>query len=63
MPSRTTLCMPSRRLPEPQGNAGWLVWQHDHLPALIDWNDPVLKHGLQQRIKFVRLVRRLVLAC
>jgi hypothetical protein len=50
--------MPSRRLPEPQGNAGWLVWQHDHLPALIDWNDPVLKHGLQQRIKFVRLVRR-----
>jgi hypothetical protein len=36
----------------------WLVWQHDHLPALIDWNDPVLKHGLQQRIKFVRLVRR-----
>jgi len=37
-----------------EGNAGWLVWQHDHLPALIDWNDPVLKHGLEQRIKFVR---------
>jgi transposase len=41
-----------------EGNAGWLVWQGEELPALIDWNDPVLKHGLSQRIKFVRLVRR-----
>ncbi len=41
-----------------EGNAGWLVWQRDHLPALIDWNDPVVKHGLSQRIKYVRLVRR-----
>ncbi len=24
-----------------EGNAGWLVWQQDRLPALIDWHDPV----------------------
>jgi Helix-turn-helix domain len=41
-----------------EGNAGWLVWHEDHLTALIDWNDPVVKHGLSQRIKYVRLVRR-----
>lgn len=41
-----------------EGNAGWLVWQQDRLPALIDWNDPVVKHGLDHRIKYVRLVRR-----
>jgi transposase len=41
-----------------EGSVGWLVWQHDRLPALIDWNDPVLKHGLSQRIKYVRLLRR-----
>jgi transposase len=41
-----------------EGNAGWLVWNDDHLSALIDWNDPLLKHGLSQRIKYVRLVRR-----
>ena len=41
-----------------EGHAGWLVWQHDRLPALIDWDDPVVKHGLDQRIKYVRLVRR-----
>lgn len=40
------------------GNAGWLVWGKDRLPALIDWNDPVVKHGLAHRIKYVRLVRR-----
>ena len=41
-----------------EGNAGWLVWQHEYLPAIIDWSDPVLTHGLSQRIKYVRLVRR-----
>ena len=41
-----------------EGNAGWLVWQHEYLPAIIDWNDPVLRYGLSQRIKYVRLVRR-----
>ena len=42
----------------PQGNAGYLLWQQDRLPALIDWNDPVVKHGLDHRIKYVRLIRR-----
>jgi Putative transposase DNA-binding domain len=37
---------------------GWLVWGKDHLAALIEWNDPVVKHGLGQRIKFARLIRR-----
>ena len=41
-----------------EGNAGWLIWQQDHLPALIDWHDPVVKHGLEQHIKYVRLIRR-----
>jgi hypothetical protein len=41
-----------------EGHAGWLVWQQDRLAALIDWDDPVVKHGLDQRIKYVRLVRR-----
>lgn len=41
-----------------EGHAGYLVWQQDHLPAMIDWNDPVVKHGLDSRIKYVRLIRR-----
>ncbi len=70
MASRNTLCMPSRRLPEPPGLQTTLIatprknWRHAPIkrccgsvsgrPALIDWNDPRLKHGLEQRIKFVR---------
>jgi hypothetical protein len=34
-----------------EGNAGYLVWQDDRLPALIDWEDPVVTYGLAQRIK------------
>ena len=41
-----------------KGNQGFLIWQHDHLPALIDWNDPVVKHGLDQRVKYARLLQR-----
>ena len=41
-----------------EGHAGWLVWQEDRLPALIDWTDPIVKHGLSHRIKYVRLLRR-----
>jgi hypothetical protein len=41
-----------------EGNQGWLVWGKDHIPALIEWNDPVVKHGLDHRIKYARLVRR-----
>ena len=43
-----------------EGNQGWLVWGKDRLPALIDWNDPVVKHGLDHRIKYARLIRRKV---
>ena len=41
-----------------EGHAGYLVWHDDHIPAIIDWNDPVVKHGLDHRIKYARLVRR-----
>ena len=41
-----------------EGHQGFLIWQHDQLPALIDWDDPVVKHGLDQRIKYARLVQR-----
>jgi hypothetical protein len=41
-----------------EGNSGWLLWNDDHIPALIDWNDPVIKHGLAHRIKYARLIRR-----
>jgi transposase len=44
--------------PAEEGNQGWLVWGKDRLPAIIDWNDPVVKHGLDHRIKYARLVRR-----
>jgi hypothetical protein len=41
-----------------EGHQGFLIWQNDQLPAFIDWNDPVVKHGLDQRIKYARLVQR-----
>ncbi len=41
-----------------EGHQGWLLWQDDQLPALIDWDDPVVKHGLAHRIKYARLVQR-----
>ena len=41
-----------------EGKQGWLVWKEDQLPALIDWDDPVVKHGLDQRIKYARLLQR-----
>jgi len=44
--------------PPEEGNRGWLVWGKDRLPAIIDWNDAVIKHGLDHRIKYARLVRR-----
>src|SRR5258707_6617275 len=44
--------------PPEEGNRGGLVWNKDRLPALIDWDDPVVKHGLDHRIKYARLVRR-----
>jgi transposase len=41
-----------------KGNQGWLVCGKEQILALIDWNDPVVKHGLGHRIKYARLVRR-----
>jgi len=41
-----------------QERQGYLVWKDERLPALIDWKDPVIAHGLDQRIKYVRLIRR-----
>ncbi len=37
---------------------GYLLWHDDHIPALIDWDDPVVAHGLAHEIKYARLVRR-----
>ena len=44
--------------PPKEGKQGWLIWGKDRLPALIDWCDPVVKYGLDHRIKYARLVRR-----
>src|SRR5712691_6047292 len=44
--------------PPEKGNQGWLLWNEDLIPALIDWNDPVVHHGLRHPIKYARLVRR-----
>lgn len=41
-----------------EGNEGWLVWGDDRIPAIIDWEDVVVSHGLRHRIKYTRLVRR-----
>ena len=41
-----------------EGNQGFLLWKGDALGALIDWNDPVVKHGLAHRIKYARLIKR-----
>jgi len=37
---------------------GLLLWHNDQLAALIDWDDPVVAHGLAHEIKYARLVRR-----
>jgi hypothetical protein len=41
-----------------EGNEGWLQWGDDRLPALINWKDEVVCHGLRHRIKYTRLIRR-----
>ena len=40
------------------GDGGFLVWNKEVIPAIIDWLDPVVRHGLRHKIKYVRLVRR-----
>jgi hypothetical protein len=37
---------------------GFLLWHDDRIPALIDWDDPVVAYGLAHEIKYARLVRR-----
>jgi hypothetical protein len=37
---------------------GYLLWHDEKLRALIDWDDPVISHGLAHEIKYARLVRR-----
>lgn len=41
-----------------EGDQGWLSWNGEHILALIDWQDGVIHHGLQQRVKYVRLLRQ-----
>jgi transposase len=43
-----------------EGQQGYLIWQNDRFPALINWNDPVVKHGLDHRVKYARLLQRKV---
>jgi len=40
------------------GHSGYLIWHDDQLPALIDWDDRVIAHGLAHPVKYARLVRR-----
>jgi hypothetical protein len=44
--------------PPEEGNAGYLLWQDDRLPAIIDWEDPVVSYGLRQHIKYAQLIQR-----
>jgi hypothetical protein len=41
-----------------EGHRGSLIWHDDQLPALIEWDDPVVAYGLAHRVKYARLVRR-----
>jgi hypothetical protein len=40
------------------GDGGFLVWNKEVIPVIIDWLDPVVQHGLGHKIKYVRLIRR-----
>jgi hypothetical protein len=40
------------------GDGGFLLWNTLVIPAIIDWRDPVVQHGMRHPIKYVRLVRR-----
>jgi len=40
------------------GDGGFLIWNKEIIPAIIDWRDPVVQHGMRHPIKYVRLVRR-----
>src|SRR6266568_3285742 len=40
------------------GDGGFLLWNQQVIPAIINWLDPVVQHALRHPIKYVRLVRR-----
>src|SRR5215471_5941782 len=40
------------------GDGGFLLWNEQVIPAIINWLDPVIQHGLRHPIKYVRLIRR-----
>ncbi|HLG61789.1 MAG TPA: transposase [Ktedonosporobacter sp.] len=40
------------------GDGGFVVWNEQVIPAIIDWRDPVVQHGMRHQIKYVRLLRR-----
>jgi putative transposase len=40
------------------GDGGFLIWNTEVIPAILNWCDPVVQHGMRHRIKYVRLVRR-----
>ena len=40
------------------GDGGFLIWNEQVIPAIIDWRDPVVQHGLRHPIKYARLIRR-----
>jgi len=40
------------------GDGGFLIWNEQVIPAIINWLDPVIQHGMRHKIKYVRLVRR-----
>src|SRR5689334_5219525 len=40
------------------GDGGLLIWNQEVMPAIIDWHDPVIQHGMRHQITEVRLVRR-----
>ena len=40
------------------GDGGFLIWNKEVIPAIIDWLDPVVQHGMRHKIKYVRWIRR-----
>ncbi|MGH2494797.1 MAG: transposase, partial [Ktedonobacteraceae bacterium] len=40
------------------GDGGFLLWNEAVMPAIINWLDPAVQHGMRHKIKYVRLVRR-----
>ncbi|MGZ6367764.1 MAG: transposase [Ktedonobacteraceae bacterium] len=39
------------------GDGGFLIWNEQVIPAIINWLGPMIQHGLRHKIKYVRLLR------